>query len=181
MPDESGAASAIGFIVAGLLFMAAMGSLLYFTNHKVAGSGEDTEFVDHTAEARLLMQTFVRATGNASAGGNWSDSSPSWPSMEPGLALASGTLDVRLLHRLDPEPSAANATDRRLQYNEARWQLDLPAHGRAFHLNITNLANGTIHLFGPDVPLGPSIEPVSQILHSSTGQRLRVTLWVFPD
>lgn len=156
MQDENAAASAIAFVTAGVVFMAAVGAVLYFANNKVPPAQEDHGFVDYGREARAVLKDKVLTNATLVVSG----------------VLQDGNLTAW---------ASANYDDVLVDFGLADLQGgSLANHTRDFHLRIENKTGVALLSFGSDPPNGISVTPADVYLPSSTKGPVRLFLYVFP-
>lgn len=179
--DEEATSSAIAFALAGVLFIAAISTVLVYANDRIPPPSKSQPHDELSAEARVLLQTLVLANGNGAwTGAAWAD-----PTQAPGLKCATCTTSVKLDHakvlRLD--------TDLDYTYESLRAAIDL-AEGRDFRITVTDTGNGTVYLdkcqedavlAGTDRCVNPATatRPAVVFLTTTAGSNVRVAVHVF--
>lgn len=188
---EEGTSSAIAFALAGVLFIAAISTVLVYANDRIPPPTKSQPHDELAAEARALLYKVVLNTGTVGA---WDNTANEWvvESVLPGLkcdrstaCTASTSLDAKRLSRLN---GTADFT-----YEELRdlvWGVG--DRSREFRITVTDLGNGTVYLDkcrdDPD-PLVGCVNPATatkpavaflQSYHAVAGfTQVRVTVHVF--
>jgi hypothetical protein len=177
--DESGASSAIAFIIAGVLFLAAITLVLYITNNKVAAERPDRAIAGNAIGAESVLDLVLSPDSGWNGATAWVPSaSISAPGYRPGLVFANGTLD-----------SARIAAFQGLPILDVQKAFGL-LRSDATHVNLT------VHIdvegpgmlydldFGPALPATASValEPASlQVrIPTSAVTTAVVTVYIFP-
>lgn len=193
--EEEGTSSAIAFSLAGVLFIAAISTVLVYANDRIPPPSKSQPHDSLAAEARAVMQEIVLSTGDAP----WDNTNNAWdesnPAHLPGLVCDRGgacagkvALDAARLDRLHDNVSATEAQGDVLDFTYALVHDRLGmGKDRDLRITVTDLLDGKVYLdlcrldailqacSNPTV----STRPAVAYLETNTGRDVRVTVHVF--
>lgn len=154
--DDAGAASGLAFIVAGTLFLAALGVLIATAQNKVPPE-TDEHILSYRSEAQAILALLTQSPGLRFNGDQWDVTNGTWTpgqnnSIRPSLVDAPGRLDKNRVETWNETCSQGCVS-----YANATRSFGLDAAGLAFHLVvvgdcITEL--GWSPQIGPEPPQG---------------------------
>ncbi len=196
--DDEGAASALAFIVAGVVFLGVVAVLLNVIVYRIPPS-DAADQVDpgHAAQARALLNRFVRGEGTMDhSSGDWPASFPacSAPPDLPGLSGPSGLDRSKLADLTRGTARIARAGD--LDYATAKCGLRVSGFDFRMVANFIDSSGKPCassysldKVFGVDLPQDVALSPVSASFSVDKGcdgttagfTRVDITLWVVPE
>lgn len=189
---EEGTSSAIAFALAGVLFIAAISTVLVYTNDRIPPPSKSQPHEESTAEARQLMDVFVLGGGTDGWSGTaWNESvddNPSDPDPDvPGLRYCpnnrcSGAKQLDKARLVKLRGASESSSTGTYHYEELRSLLGFTENGRGFHLVVTYAANGTVLLdYGNAPPERVANRPATGYLTLDDGAAVRAVVQVFLD
>lgn len=190
--DEEGTSSAIAFALAGVLFIAAISTVLVYANDRIPPPSKSLPHDSLAAEARAVMQTLVLSTGTAPWNGTaWNETNLAHL---PGLVCAPAAcpsrtrLDQVRLARLHDDPAVTEGDGDVLDFTYAMVHDRLGlGKDRDLRVTVADLADGEVYLdlcpldavLQACVNPAVSTRPAVAYLQTSTGRDVRVTVHVF--
>jgi hypothetical protein len=181
--DENAFSQVLGFLVAGVVFLGAVGAILMVSTEEGEGDQRDPESAAQSVQAASLADLLVSSPGVGWAGG--ADSL-----LRLGLEAGNGSgLDLASIESLRGAVYEADPDNDRVDYEEALAGLDIPA-GTDFHLRMypvgldavyQDVLTGTrVAYLGDWTALAPVIVPLgtTSAMVAAANLQLNVTMAV---
>lgn len=187
-PGEDATSSAIAFALAGVLFIAAISTVLVYANDRIPPPSKSRPHDELAAEAKVLLQSYFLDDGDLAWNGavlGWSDTAADRSAGRyPGLRYCpanpcTGTvvLDRAKIDYLDDhKEDSVGAYD----YEEYRQAIGFDGAGRGFNVTVDAIELGTTLLeYGEAPPERTATRPAVAYLQTSDEVRVRITVHVF--
>jgi len=197
---DEGTSSAIAFALAGVLFIAALSTVLVYANDPIPPPAQSRPLEESSAEGRQLLQSLVLSGGNDTWSGTaWAKAAGKRPGLrdcDPSCT-APVALNVTKLQKLAQTQArcatgntasacswrpVTPSTTGSYSYEELRTALGMTATGRGFNVTVTKLdTEDPVLWYGEPSPERVAVQPAISYLtlDDAAKTEVRVTVSVF--